>query len=245
MRTMRGKLSFALLFSGLLSMCLFQDSRLYAKNTLEDGIIGLTKEEVRDKFGKPPYLYSEEEPYRRYVIVTPENESILRATFLYDVMIHDLYTIKRGNNNIEYRIYYGEDIFDGKIVHRVKEYSVNLSENPVPIGKIVEIVPEFQPAYKSAKIYQERLINYNTIRLIFVTPEINDLSKHFGSLFVDLDKDINDWSLAYDVMLCAGEPENVTINSMVKEVIVSVDGEYRIGKTSHVFGTKLIKNPLQ
>lgn len=242
---MRGKLSFALLFTGLLSMCFFQDSRLYAKNTLEDGIIGMTKEEVRSKFGTPPYLYSEEEPYRRYVIVTPENESILRATFLYDVIIHDLYSIKRGNNNIEYRIYYGEDISDGKIGHRVKEYSVNLSENPMPLGKIVEIVPEFQPAYKSAKVYQEKILNFNTTRLIFVTSETNELSMRFGSLYVDADKDIKDWSLAYDVMLCAGEPENVTINSMVKEVIVSVDGEYRIGKTSHVFGSKLIKNPLQ
>ena len=242
---MRGKLSFALLFTGLLSMCLFQDSRLYAKNTLEDGIIGMTKEEVRSKFGKPPYLYSEEEPYRRYVIVTPENESILRATFLYDVIIHDLYSIKRGNNNIEYRIYYGEDISDGKIVHRVKEYSVNLSETPLPLGKIVEIVPEFQPAYKCAKVYQEKILNFNTTRLIFVTSETNELTMRFGSLYVDADKDIKDWSLAYDIMLCAGEPENVTINSMVREVIVSVDGEYRIGKTSHVFGSKLIKNPLQ
>ena len=74
---MRGKLSFALLFSGLLSICLFQDNNLYAKDTLEDGIIGLTKEAVREKFGKPPYLYCEEEPHRRYVIVKPENEIIV------------------------------------------------------------------------------------------------------------------------------------------------------------------------
>jgi len=242
---MRGKLSFVLLFSGLLSMCLFQGNSLHAKDTLEDGIIGLTKEEVREKLGKPPFLYCEEEPYRRYVIVKPENESILRATFLYDVIIHDLYSFKRDGNNLEFRIYYGADVSDGKIVYRAKEYSVKFLDNPVPLGRITEIVPEFKPAYKSAKVYQERLLNYNTIRLIFVTPEINELSKHMGSLFVDPDKDIKDWSLAYDVMLCAGEPENVSINSMVKEVIVSVDGEYRIGKTSHVFGTKLIKNPLQ
>ena len=242
---MRGKLSFVLLFSGLMSMCFFQNTNLYAKDALEDGIIGLTKEEVREKFGKPPYLYCEEEPYRRYVIVKPENESILRATFLYDVIIHDLYPIKRDGNNLEFRIYYGADVSDGKTVHRAKEYSVKFLDNPVPLGKIAEAVPEFKPAYKNAKVYQERLLNYNTIRLIFVTPEINELSKHMGSLFVDPDKDIKDWSLSYDVMLCAGEPENVSINSMVKEVIVSVDGEYRIGKTSHVFGTKLIKNPLQ
>ena len=62
-----------------------------------------------------------------------------------------------------------------------------------------------------------------------------------GSLFTDTDKDIKDWSLSYEVMLCDGEPENVSSNSMVKKVIVSVDGEYRIGKTAHVFGSKLIK----
>ena len=242
---MRGKFRLALLFSGLLSVSLFQSNNLYAKDTLEDGIIGLTKEEVREKLGKPPFLYCEEEPYRRYVIVKPENESLLRATFLYDVIIHDLYTIKRDGSSLEYRIYYGEDVADGKIVHRVKEYSVNLSDNPVPLGKVAEIVPEFKPAYKSAKVYQERLLSLNTIRLIFVTPETNELSKHLGSLFVDLDKDIQDWALSYDVLLCTGEPENVSANSMVKEVVVAVDGEYRIGKTSNVFGSKLIKNPLQ
>ena len=242
---MRGKFRLALLFSGLLSVSLFQNNNLYAKDTLEDGIIGLTKEEVREKLGKPPFLYCEEEPYRRYVIVKPENESLLRATFLYDVIIHDLYTIKRDGSSLEYRIYYGEDVADGKKVLRVKEYSVNLSDNPVPLGKVAEIVPEFKPAYKSAKVYQERLLSLNTIRLIFVTPETNELSKHLGSLFVDLDKDIQDWALSYDVMLCAGEPENVSVNSMVKEVVVAVDGEYRIGKTSNVFGSKLIKNPLQ
>jgi len=242
---MRGKFRLALLFSGLLSVSLFQNNNLYAKDTLEDGIIGLTKEEVREKLGKPPFLYCEEEPYRRYVIVKPENESLLRATFLYDVIIHDLYTIKRDGSSLEYRIYYGEDVADGKIVLRVKEYSVNLSDNPVPLGKVAEIVPEFKPAYKSAKVYQERLLSLNTIRLIFVTPETNELSKHLGSLFVDLDKDIQDWALSYDVLLCTGEPENVSANSMVKEVVVAVDGEYRIGKTSNVFGSKLIKNPLQ
>lgn len=242
---MRGKFRLALLFSGLLSVSLFQSNNLYAKDTLEDGIIGLTKEEVREKLGKPPFLYCEEEPYRRYVIVKPENESLLRATFLYDVIIHDLYTIKRDGSSLEYRIYYGEDVADGKKVLRVKEYSVKLSDNPVPLGKVAEIIPEFKPAYKSAKVYQERLLAINTIRLIFVTPETNELSKHLGSLFVDMDKDIQDWALSYDVMLCAGEPENVSVNSMVKEVVVAVDGEYRIGKTSNVFGSKLIKNPLQ
>src|SRR3990170_7557770 len=151
---MRGKLSFALIFSCLLSMYLFQDNSLYAKGTLADGIIGFTKEEVREMFGKPPYLYCEEEPYRRYVIVKPENESILRATFLYDVIIHDLYSFKRDSNNLEYRIYYGADVSDGKIVLRVKEYSVKFLDNPVPLRKIAEAVPEFKPAYKSAKVYQ-------------------------------------------------------------------------------------------
>src|SRR3989304_546701 len=113
---MRGKLSFALLFSGLLSMCLFQDYSLYAKDTLEDGIIGFTKEEVREKFGKPPYLYCEEEPYRRYVIVKPENESILRATFLYDVIVLYWYSYKISVTLFIHTIYFGEDVSDGKNV---------------------------------------------------------------------------------------------------------------------------------
>jgi len=242
---MRGKLSFALLFSGLLSIYLFQGNSLHAKDALEDGIIGLTKEEVREKLGKPPYLYCEEEPYRRYVIVKPENESILRATFLYDVIIHDLYTIKRDSNNLEFRIYYGVDMSEGKKTYRVKEYSIKFLDGPIALGKIAESIPEFKPTYECPKVFQERLLNLNNIRLIFVTEKVNELSKHIGRLFVDPDKDIQDWSLSYDVILCDNEPENVSPNSMAKEITVAVDGEYRIGKTAHVFGTKLIKNPLK
>ncbi|MEK7359795.1 MAG: hypothetical protein AAB422_05420, partial [Planctomycetota bacterium] len=59
------------------------------------------------------------------------------------------------------------------------------------------------------------------------------------------DKDIKDWALSYDIRLIDGEPQNVSANSMVYEVGVSVDGEYRIGKCAQAFGTKLIKNPLK
>jgi hypothetical protein len=117
--------------------------------------------------------------------------------------------------------------------------------SPIPLGRIAEFIPEFKPAYQCPKVYRERLINFNNVKLIFVTEKVNDLSKKIGSLFVDPDKDIKDWSLSYYVILCDGEPENVSANSMVKEIIVAVDGEYRIGKTAHAFGTKLVKNPLQ
>ncbi|MDN3513085.1 MAG: hypothetical protein NG747_01640 [Candidatus Brocadia sp.] len=242
---MKSKLRFVLPFLGLFSVCLFQSANLHASETLDDGLLWLTKAEINEKLGKPTYLYCEEEPFRRYMIVTPEQENSLRATFLYDVVIHDFYYLNRGGNNLEYRIYYGEDMSEGKNTYRVKEYSISFLDNPIPLGKVAEIIPEFKPAYQCPKVYQERLVNFNNIRLIFVTEKVNDLSKKIGSLFVDPDKDIKDWSLSYDVILVDNEPENTSANSMVKEVIVAVDGEYRIGKTSHVFGTKLVKNPLQ
>jgi len=242
---MKGKLKFVFPLLGLLSVCLFPTVNLQAKESLDDGILWLTKAEVNGKFGKPTYLYCEEEPYRRYVIVKPENENALRATFLYDVVIHDFYYIKRDGNNIEYRIYYGEDVSGAGKTYRAKKYSITFMDGPVQLGKIAQFIPEFKPANECKKVFHERIINYNTIRLIFVTDKVNDISKRMGSLFTDPDKDIKDWSLSYEVMLCDGEPENVSSNSMVKKVIVSVDGEYRIGKTAHVFGSKLIKNPLQ
>lgn len=85
------------------------------------------------------------------------------------------------------------------------------------------------------------MINFNNIRLIFVTEKVNELSRKIGSLFVDPDRDIKDWSLSYYAILNDGEPENVSSNSMVKEIIIAVDGEYRIGKTANAFRTKLVK----
>ncbi len=240
---MRFKLAFC--FLSLLFTCFYQVSNSYAGEILEDGLIWLTKAEINEKFGKPTYLYSEEEPYRRYVFTLPENENALRATFLYDVVIHDYYNITREKHDLEYRFYYGEDLSENKKTYRVKEYSVKFKDNPVALGKVANLVPEFKPAYECKKVFQERLVNYNNIRLIFVTERVNDLSNHIGYLYTDHDKDIKDWSLSYKVILCNGEPENVAENSMVKEVIVLIDGEYRIGKTSKIFGSKLIKNPLQ
>ncbi|MFN3532529.1 MAG: hypothetical protein ACK41Q_08490 [Candidatus Brocadia sp.] len=242
---MKRKLNFVLSFLGLFNACLFSASNLHAKEVLDDGMLWLTKTEINEKFGTPTYLYCEEEPFRRYMMVKPVDESALRATFLYDVIIHDFYYLKRDDNNLEYRFYYGEELSEGKKALRVKEYSIKFLDAPIPLGRVAEFIPEFKPAYQSPKVYQERLINLNRIRLIFVTEKVNDLSKKIGSLFVDPDKDIKDWSLSYKVILLEGEPENVSANSMVKEVIITVDGEYRIGKTAHAFGTKLVKNPLQ
>jgi len=240
---MKFKLAFC--FLCLLFTCFSQVSNSYAGEILDDGLLWLTKDEINEKFGKPTYLYSEEEPYRRYVFVLPENENALRATFLYDVVIHNSYNIKRETHDLEYRFYYGEDLSESKKTYRVKEYSIKFMDSPVALGRVVNLVPEFKPAHECKKVFQERLLNYHNIRLIFVTERVNDLSKHIGYLHTDHDKDIKDWSLSYKVILCDGEPENVTENSMVKEIIVLVDGEYRIGKTANVFGSKLIKNPLQ
>lgn len=245
MGVMKKKWETILLCLGFLSLYLFPGSNLHASESLNDGLMWLTKEEIHEKFGKPNFLYCEEEPYRRYEIVAPEQEKALRATFLYDVVIHELYQKTKDGKNFEYRFYYAEDSSGGKKVYRLKEYSIKFLNAPVQMGKIAELIPEFKPAHECPKVYQERLLNYNTIRLIFVTEKVSDLSKRIGSLFVDRDKDINDWSLSYKVLLCSGEPENVSVNSMVKEIIVTVDGEYRIGKTAHAFGTKLVKNPLQ
>jgi predicted NUDIX family NTP pyrophosphohydrolase len=120
-----------------------------------------------------------------------------------------------------------------------------LLDNPLPLGKIAEAIPEFKPACESQKVFLEKMLGLGNIRLIFVTGKVSDLSKHIGSAFVDRDKDINDWSLSYKVYLCDGESENISSNSMVREIVVAVDGEYRIGKTAHAFGTKLVKNPIQ
>lgn len=236
--------SMALVFS-LCSILFGFVCSLHASESLEDGILWLTKNAVREKFGTPNYLYCEEEPFRRYRIVTPEEEEGLKKTFLYDVPLHDLYYLKRNNTNIELRIYYGVDGSNGGETYRVSEYYVNFTDGPVSLGKISGLIPECKPIHQSPKVFQEHMCNLNNYRIIFVTDKVSSLTNHFGSIFVDPDKDIKDWSLTYDVILTEGESENVSVNSMVKEIIVSVDGEYRIGKTRHVFKTRRINNPLQ
>lgn len=90
---MKRNLAFAL-FS-LFGACLLQVNNLHASESLEDGILWSTKAEINERFGKPSYLYCEEEPFRRYMIVKPEDENSLRATFLYDVTIHDFYYLNK------------------------------------------------------------------------------------------------------------------------------------------------------
>ena len=127
----------------------------------------------------------------------------------------------------------------------VKDYTVEFLSGPVPLGKVVDLIPEFKPALTFNKVFQERVLNYDRIRPIFVSDKVNDLSKKLGSLYTDPDKDIKDWALSYDVRLIDGEPQIVSANSMVYEVGVSVDGEYRIGKKRSCFWNKADKKPFK
>ncbi|MDR4510032.1 MAG: hypothetical protein MRJ65_17655 [Candidatus Brocadiaceae bacterium] len=242
---MKSKWCTVLFFSGLLSIGFSLAAQLFAQEVLKESLILSTKAEVNEKLGAPDYIYCEELPTHRFQIVKPDMVDWLKSTFYYNVPLHDLYFINRNGSKLECRIFYGEEFVHGKTVYRAKEQLIKFLDTPVPLGRVSEYIPEFKPAYQCKKVFRERLVNHDNIRLVFLTEEITDRTNHYGSLFVDPDKDIKDWCLAYEIILIEGEPENVNANSMVEEVVIKIYGEYRLGKTSHIFDTKMIKNPLQ
>jgi len=233
-----------MLLPALFSCMFFLNSRLNAGEYLDDGVLWSTRAEVREMFGEPDLLYSEEEPFRRYRIGKPGKEDRLKSFFISDTIIHDLYFLNREGNNIEFRVYYGEDKSDGGDILRVKEYSIKFLDSPVQLGSIVKIIPEFKPALQAPKVFRSYSFINKEYRLIFVTDKVTELTNRIGSLFVDPDNDIKDWSLAYEVTFCQGEPKNISARSMVDELKVTIDGEYHIGKTRDFYNTELVSNPL-
>ncbi|OHB39263.1 MAG: hypothetical protein A2060_03770 [Planctomycetes bacterium GWA2_50_13] len=78
--------------------------------------------------------------------------------------------------------------------------------------------------------------------MTFLVPGSSDLARALSSGFRPPSDDY-EWSPSFEVVLSEGESENISLQSKVGEVIITVGSQTRIQKLARVFGIKDIANP--
>ncbi|HHT9119790.1 MAG TPA: hypothetical protein ACFYD3_04495 [Candidatus Hypogeohydataceae bacterium YC41] len=203
-------------------------SYLVGEEHLQDGILGLTIEEVHKELGLPKYYYLEEEPYRRYWLYPPEDASKVEPKFWADPSIprDEVYSIEKGGRKVMYRFQYAWDRRQPQPVQRVKKYWAYLKDNPVELAELASVVSEFSHATKADVLcFKGRQINTNRVIVTFLLPEISELAGIIANNFRE-PAEAKEWGVCFEVLLCEGQ-EEISLKSKVCEVIIGPGSKRR------------------
>ncbi len=180
----------------------------------EDGYLGLTQSELREKLGPPHavrdrkaalrvfnyYSFNDWENYYRKLI-SPQNGE-------------DVYKYTREGIEVRYSFSYVPDLKDNSDAPTLYVKLVDIELSPsIPIERIPALVPEFRPpAEPNAPSFRS-----NIWVLLFKgppSPEARFIVREQG-------KERLDWSLAYQMFALQGLPEFLNLQSRIDRMEVS------------------------
>jgi hypothetical protein len=188
---------------------------VYAEPYFEDGFLGLTQAELREKLGPPQavrdrkaalrvfnyYSFSDWENYYKK-LVSPQNGE-------------DVYKYKRDGVEVRYSFTYVVDPNDMSESPTLYIKLVDIEFSPsVPIEKIPALVPEFRPPVEpTAPAFRS-----NIWILVFKGPPSRDAR----AIVRERGREDLDWSLAFQMYSLQGLPEFLTPKALIDRMEVSV-----------------------
>lgn len=180
----------------------------------EDGFLGLTQVQLRDKLGLPQsvrdrkaalrvfkyYSFADWEQYFKKLIAPQNGE--------------DVYTYKRDGVEVRYSFSYylnpSDQAEDPTLYVRLVDVEFS---PPVPVGKVPALVPEFVPAKdESAPAFRS-----NIWILLFKGPP----SPEAQQIVTERNKDRLDWTLAFQLFSLQGLPPLLTLETKVDRMEIS------------------------
>ncbi|MGH7232551.1 MAG: hypothetical protein ACREJU_14515 [Nitrospiraceae bacterium] len=180
----------------------------------EDGFIGLTQVELREKLGPPQavrdrkaalrvfnyYSFSDWENYYKK-LVSPQNGE-------------DVYKYKRDGIDVRYSFSYLVDLNDTSESPTLYAHLVDIEFSPsVPLEKIPSLVPELRPPVEpTAPSFRS-----NIWILVFKGPPSSDAR----AIVKEQSRENLEWSLAYQFFSLQGLPEFLTTKALVDRVEIS------------------------
>lgn len=201
--------------SALLLVWIFFDAQVFAEPYFEDGFLGLTQAELREKLGPPQavrdrkaalrvfnyYSFSEWENYYKK-LVSPQNGE-------------DVYRYKRDGVDVRYSFGYAidpNDMGDFPTLN-VKLVDIEFS-SPIPLEKVPALVPEFHPPIEPS----DPAFRSNIWVLVFKGPASADAR----AIVKERGRESLDWSLAFQMFALQGLPEFLTPKALIDRVEISV-----------------------
>lgn len=219
---------------------------LSAAETLPGGTLGATKEEIRAKLGMPTFYYIEEHHSRRHWLFPVEDVDNVKSMLWAnpDVPIDDVIPVTRDGEKLMYRVHYEWDgSQEAQRVLRATKCWVFFEGKSVALGDVPRLVSEFGIAVKpGVSAYEQRDVTTGKVVVTFLVPGSSGLARALSSGFRPPSDDY-EWSPSFEVVLSEGESENISLQSKVSEVIITVGSQTRIQKLARVFGIKDIANP--
>ncbi|MDR4486804.1 MAG: hypothetical protein R3B83_04665 [Nitrospirales bacterium] len=186
----------------------------YAASYFEDGFLGLTQEELRQKLGVPMavrsrkaalrvFSYYSFQEWQKYFksLVSPENGE-------------DVYTFQRGATNVRYSFVYTPDLNEGKDFPTLYVQRCEIEFTPaVPIDMIPSLVPEFLPSREvSTPAFRS-----NLWVLLFKGPPASETP----FIVKEQGKEKFSWSLAYQMFSVNGIPDPLTLQASIDRLEIT------------------------
>ncbi|MEE9487639.1 MAG: hypothetical protein V3W00_02900 [Candidatus Brocadiales bacterium] len=226
---------------------LYANINLNAAETLPGGILGATRDEVRAKLGEPTHLYIEEMASRRNWLFPVEDIDKVKPMLWADpdIPVDDVFSLKKDGKPFRYRVHYAWDkANEAQPVLRVAKCWAYFLGGPVKLADMPGYVPEFEVATRQGvKAYvQKKAAGKHDIVVMFLSPDNSALARRVSSEFREPVDDY-EWSPCFQVVLAEGESENVSLESKVKEAVVTVESQKRLSKLARVLNIKDIETP--
>lgn len=187
----------------------------FAAPVFEDGYLGLTQTELREKLGPPQAVRDKKSALRfyRYYPFADWEKSYKKQIGPQNG--EDVYTYTRDGVDVRYSFAYVTDPEDISVTPMMWVNLVDVEFNPpVPMGKIPSLVPELKPpADPNAPAFRS-----NIMVLVFKGPP----SAAARAIVREPGQERSDWSLTFQMFALQGLPEFLTPQALIDRVEIGV-----------------------
>jgi hypothetical protein len=181
----------------------------------EDGYLGLTQTELREKLGPPQAVRDKKSALRFYRYYSFADWEKSYKKMLGPQVGEDVYTYKRDGVEVRYSFAYVTDPEDMSESPMMWVKLVDVEFNPpVPIGRIPSLVPELKPpAEPNAPAFRSNIM----VLLFKGTP-----SAAARAIVREPGRERLDWSLTFQMFALQGLPEFLTPQAPIDRVEIGV-----------------------
>lgn len=180
----------------------------------EDGFLGLSQAELREKLGTPYAVRDRKAALRVFNYYSFKDWENYYKKLISPQNGEDVYNFKRGGVDVRYSFGYVPDPNDTSEFPALYVSLVDIEFSPsVPIEQVPSLVPEFQPPTDpTAPAFRS-----NLWVLVFKGPP----SPQAQLIVRERGKERLDWSLAFQMFALQGLPEFLTVQAKIDRMEIS------------------------
>jgi len=201
----------------------------------EDGYLGLTRGEIREKLGIPMAVRSRKAALRVFSYYTIKDWEKYFSKLVSPENGEDVYTYTRDGIQVRYSFVYIPDLSEGRDFPTLYVRRIEIEFSPaIPLEAIPKLVPEFTPPTDpNAPAFRS-----NLWVLVF-----KGLPSHDATMIVkERGKEKLPWSLAYQMFALNGIPDYLTLQTQIDRMEITAQS-LQLVKTSQRLTHEPIMNP--